>query len=98
MLLTLIKATCDDMCINKFVGPEQVFLTSHNPTSLDAFDLFDENQKVFVVMRDPSAGFTQIMPLVPDSRWSKADWIKAYSGKSLSELWIEGKIKGALGI
>ena len=33
-------------------GPKQIFLTSHNPTSLDAFDLFDDDLRVFVVKRD----------------------------------------------
>lgn len=98
LLETIIKTACDEKYRLSKVGPEQVFLTSHNPTSLDAFDIFDDNQRIFVVARDKNDGSTKITRLQPPSNTTKADWIKASNGKNLSELWIEGKIKGALGL
>jgi len=97
MLETLIESTCGTEFRDAGIGPEQVFLTSHNPTALDAFDLFDPDQRVFVVSRKPETGETVISPLRPKVGWSKEDWIKAWAGRTLSELWIEGKITGALG-
>lgn len=97
MLSTLIESTCSKEFKELVIGPEQVFLTSHNPTALDAFDLFDDDQRVFVVSRDEKTGETIATPLRPAEGWTKADWVKAAGGKSMSELWIEGRIKGALG-
>ncbi|MDD4930013.1 MAG: ATP-binding protein [Gallionella sp.] len=98
LLETIIKTACNDEFRSNNIGPEQVFLTSHNPTSLDAFDIFEDDQRIFVVSRDKQDGSTKIDRLQPPKNTTKADWIKAAGGKNLSELWIEGKIKGALGI
>lgn len=98
MLTTLIDATCDEEFKAHGIGPDQVFLTSHNPSALDAFDLFEDDQRVFVVSRAPETGYTQVTRLKPEAGWTKADWIEAVGGRSLSELWIEGRIKGALGL
>lgn len=97
LLETIIKTACDKKYRDSNVGPEQVFLTSHNPTSLDAFDIFDDEQRIFVVARDKD-GSTKVDRLQPPQNTTKIDWIKASNGKNLSELWIEGKIKGALGL
>ncbi|MBF0179840.1 MAG: AAA family ATPase [Magnetococcales bacterium] len=80
------------------IGPEQVFLTSHNPTSLDAFDLFNDDQRVFVVSRASRTGFTTVYRLQPAEGMTKAKWIKTFKGKNLSELWIDGSITDALGV
>jgi len=98
LLETIIKTACNGSCHKKGTGPEQVFLTSHNPTSLDAFDIFDSDQRIFVVSRDKQDGSTKVDRLEPPKEYTRADWIKASNGKNLSELWIEGKIKGALGL
>ncbi len=98
LLETVIRVVCKKTADNIQIGPEQVFLTSHNPTSLDAFDLFDNDQRVFVVTRDTEDGSTKITRLKPTDGMTKADWIRNAGGKNLSELWIEGKIKGALGL
>ena len=79
------------------IGPDQIFMTSHNPTSLDAFDLFDPDQKVFVVARDDK-GRTTATPLRPKAGMTRLDWDRTMKGKSLSQFWIDGDIKGALGI
>lgn len=97
LLETVIKCTGAASKSSTRFGLEQVFMTSHNPTSLDAFDLFNDDQRVFVVMRNDE-GSTVITRLKPPPKMSRADWIKAKGGKNLSEMWIEGKIKGALGI
>ena len=78
------------------VGPRQVFLTSHNPSSLDAFDLFDDNQRVFVVERNDE-GHTEITRLAPNKGMSREEWYEAANGRSLSQLWLDGWIRGALG-
>lgn len=77
-------------------GPEQVFLTSHNPTSLDAFDLFNDDQRVFVVYRNQD-GHTIVKPLRPQSGMTKQGWSQAKNGRNLSQLWLDGEIRGALG-
>lgn len=77
-------------------GPRQVFLTSHNPTALDAFDLFDDNQRVFVVCRN-AKGNTELERLMPKKGMTRDDWAAKYSGVNLSQLWIDGVIPGALG-
>lgn len=98
LLEAIIGTTCNGPYRQKNIGPEQVFLTSHNPTSLDAFDIFDDEQRIFVVARDKQDGSTTVTRLQPPKNTTKLDWIKAANGKNLSELWIEGKIKGALGL
>jgi AAA15 family ATPase/GTPase len=98
LLETVIKTTCKNNNLPNLLGPEQVFLTSHNPTSLDAFDIFDDEQRVFVVMRNKEDGSSKITRLRPPDGTTRSDWIKTTNGKNLSEMWIEGKIKGALGL
>jgi hypothetical protein len=97
LIESLIKIVCSQRYRSANVGPDQVFLTSHNPTALDGFDLFDDQQRVFVVTRNPP-GDTRIIRLEPEKGQTRADWINKSSGKKLSELWIEGHITGALGI
>ena len=77
-------------------GPRQVFLTSHNPTSLDAFDLFDEDQRVFVVERNED-GHTTVTRLKPRQGMTREEWQQAKNGRNLSQLWLDGEIRGALG-
>ena len=77
-------------------GPRQVFLTSHNPSALDAFDLFDDSQRVFVVERNDE-GHTLVNRLQPRIGMSREDWETAKNGRNLSQLWLDGEIQGALG-
>ncbi|WP_428513742.1 AAA family ATPase [Roseovarius sp.] len=77
-------------------GARQVFLTSHNPTSLDAFDLFDDTQRVFVVRRNEK-GHTTAVRLEPPKGMSREDWRLAMNGRNLSQIWLDGDIPGALG-
>ncbi len=79
------------------LGARQVFLTSHNPTALDAFDLFSEDQRVFVVSRN-ERGHTTAVPLVPPSEMTREEWRLAKTGRNLSQVWLDGDIPGALGV
>jgi predicted ATPase len=96
LLETVIETTKKSHDGDLSCGPRQVFLTSHNPTSLDAFDLFDDVQRVFVVARN-SDGHTVVNRLKPRAGMSKQDWYEAKNGRNLSQLWLDGEIRGALG-
>ena len=97
LLSKIIEATCSPRFRKEDVGPHQVFLTSHNPTALDAFDLFDDDQRIFIVARE-STGTASITRLKPNDGWTRADWVEAAKGRTLSERWIEGELPGALGL
>ncbi|HHI69746.1 MAG TPA: hypothetical protein ENJ91_01990 [Rhodobacteraceae bacterium] len=94
---TIIKLT--DVVYDKgySFGPKQVFLTSHNPTALDAFDLFDDNHRVFVISRNEK-GHTVAERLQPKEGMTREEWNVAKSGKNLSQLWLDGAILGANGL
>ncbi len=79
------------------LGARQVFLTSHNPTALDAFDLFSKDQRVFVVRRN-ERGHTTVDRLEPHPRKSREQWQLAMNGRNLSQVWLDGDIPGAMGI
>lgn len=96
LLETAIHTTAVSSRLNLRCGPRQLFLTSHNPTSLDAFDLFDDDQRVFVVERNDD-GHTAVNRLRPADGMSREDWERAKNGRNLSQLWLDGEIRGALG-
>jgi energy-coupling factor transporter ATP-binding protein EcfA2 len=79
---------------------QQVFMTSHHPSALDSFDIFDENHKVFTVNRSSETikplGSTAFRPIKPPKNMSSAEWSLAHQGKNLSQLLLEGRIPGAL--
>ena len=76
--------------------PRQVFLTSHNPPTLDAIDLFESDQRVFVVHRN-SKGHTVFRRIEPPEGTTKDSWIATSGGRNLSQLWMDGWIADALG-
>lgn len=78
------------------LGARQVFLTSHNPTALDAFDLFDSELRVFVVRRN-ERGHTTAERLQPHSNMSREEWQLVMKGRNLSQVWLDGDIPGAMG-
>lgn len=96
LLEAIIEITKESSEKGLSCGPRQVFLTSHNPTSLDAFDLFDDDQRVFVVDRNQD-GHTTATRLKPRQRMTREEWQQAKNGRNLSQLWLDGEIKGALG-
>lgn len=96
-LVEQIISVCRSSAENQMeLGARQVFLTSHNPTALDAFDLFDDTQRVFVVQRTEK-GHTTAERLQPPRGMSREKWEIAKAGRNLSQLWLDGDIPGALG-
>ena len=92
-IVKVVKQTSDG---DTGLGAKQVFLTSHNPTALDAFDLFDDDHRVFVVRRNEK-GHTSAERLRPHTKMSREDWQIAMNGRNLSQMWIDGDIPGAMG-
>ena len=78
------------------IRPRQVFLTSHNPTALDAIDLFESDQRLFVVSRN-ERGHTEFERIRPSSKMTKEEWLEAQRGRNLSQFWLDGRIRKALG-
>ncbi len=93
---TIIRVVKEASSEGATLGAKQVFLTSHNPTSLDAFDIFDEDQRIFVVRRSEK-GHTIATRLVPPQGVDREKWQQIKSGRNLSQLWLDGDIPGALG-
>ena len=87
----ITEVVCGQTYKSAGIGPEQVFMTSHNPTGMDAFDLFDETQRIFVVKRSEQ-GYTDVTRITPSKAQTREEWIKLSAGRSLSELWISGEI------
>ncbi|MFM4965703.1 AAA family ATPase [Aeromonas bivalvium] len=73
---------------------KQMFLTTHNPTTLDAIDLFNPEHRLFVVQRETD-GVTVVKRIEPPKGFTKEDWTEKYYGMKLSELWLAG-VFGAL--
>lgn len=93
----LIDVVCNADSITK----RQVFMTSHHPSSLDSFDIFNENQKIFVCSRNRNpqntvVGATLFENLVPPVDMSREDWLLAHRGRNLSELLLTDRIPSAL--
>ncbi|WNF56065.1 AAA family ATPase [Pseudomonas sp. SG20052] len=72
---------------------KQVFLTTHNPSTLDALDLFDPSHRLFVVERDKD-GHTKSRRIMPPSDMTKEQWESQFFGMKLSEIWLSGAIGG----
>lgn len=78
----------------------QVFMTSHHPSALDSFDIFDKTQRVFICNRstapDTVQGSTFFRPLEPPEGMDRDKWAATHGGNNLSELLLEGRIRDAL--
>lgn len=72
---------------------KQIFLTTHNPTTLDAIDLFNEKHRLFVVERAED-GQSKFKRIKPPEGMTKEEWIDKYYGMKLSEIWLSGAIGG----
>lgn len=93
----IIKTTNQTSTGEATLGARQVFLTSHNPTALDAFDIFDECQRVFVVSRNEK-GHTLAKRLKPPEGMTREQWQIAKGGRNLSQVWLDEDIPGAMGL
>lgn len=92
-----------EVCTSSGVGENfrahQSFVTSHHPASLDSFDIFSKEQRIFVARRREGSGVigsTYFDRLQPGEAMTKPEWIKQSQGKNLSELLLEGLIPGGL--
>ena len=77
----------------------QAFMTSHHPSALDSFDIFDKDQSIFTMHRSPiteSRGESSFFRLEPPPGTTKNDWSVAHRGANLSQLLLDGRIPGAL--
>lgn len=72
---------------------KQLLMTTHNPTTLDAIDLFNPLHRLFVVKRNGS-GHTEIERILPPEGFTREQWVKKYEGMKLSEIWLSGLIGG----
>ncbi|WP_429178630.1 AAA family ATPase [Aeromonas salmonicida] len=72
---------------------KQVFMTTHNPMTLDAMDLFNPEHRLFVVERLPD-GQTKTRRITPPEGMTKDEWESEYFGMKLSEIWLSGAIGG----
>lgn len=72
---------------------KQILMTTHNPTTLDALDLFNPLHRLFVVSRNDK-GHTEINRIPPPAGFTRKAWIKKHGGMKLSEIWLSGSIGG----
>lgn len=72
---------------------KQLFITTHNPTTLDAIDLFNDDHRLFVVQRKED-GQTEFKRIFPPQDMTKEQWRENYMGLKLSEIWLSGAIGG----
>ncbi|MCK4842231.1 MAG: AAA family ATPase [Methylococcales bacterium] len=72
---------------------KQILMTTHNPTTLDAIDLFNPLHRLFVVTRNDK-GHTEVNRIPPPEGFTRKDWIEKHGGMKLSEIWLSGLIGG----
>ena len=73
---------------------KQMIFTTHNPSMLNAIDLFDDSQRLFVVERDKDDGSTIVRRINPAAHMTRDKWVQLAGGKSLGDLWISGAMGG----
>ena len=78
----------------KSIPYKQMIFTTHNPSMLNGIDLFDNEQRLFVVERDKADGSTTVRRINPAAHMSREKWLDLARGKSLSELWVNGAMGG----
>ncbi len=77
----------------KNMPDKQILMTTHNPTTLDAIDLFNEQHRLFVVERNQQ-GHTEIKRIEPPKNFTREQWIEKHKGMPLSKIWLSGLIGG----
>ncbi|MFK5893156.1 MAG: hypothetical protein QM504_08045 [Pseudomonadota bacterium] len=60
-----------------------VHAITNNAAVLDAIDLFDDNQRLYMVYDDGCHDRVQ-----PAEGWTRSDWIRICKGRNLSAMWI----------
>jgi len=69
---------------------KQIFLTTHNPAILDGIDLKDQEQKLFVVSRKKSTGYTRTREITVENKPKSA----TDQPLKLSEAFLRGYLGG----
>lgn len=77
----------------KVMPEKQILMTTHNPTALDAVDLFDDRHRLYVVQRN-HMGHTEIKRIEPPPGFTRETWVEKHGGMRLSEIWLSGLIGG----
>jgi predicted ATPase len=77
----------------KEMPDKQILMTTHNPTTLDAIDLFNDNHRLFVVERNKN-GHTEIKRIEAPKGFTREKWVEKHGGMRLSEIWLSGLIGG----
>ena len=77
----------------KDMPEKQILMTTHNPTALDAIDLFNPLHRLFVVQRN-LIGHTEVKRIEPPLGFTRESWVEKYGGMRLSEIWLSGIIGG----
>lgn len=72
---------------------KQILMTTHNPTTLDAVDLFNDQHRLFVVQRNKE-GHTEFKRIGPPPGFTRESWVQKYGGMRLSQIWLSGLIGG----
>ncbi len=90
LIRTLMSQVSD---IIKKKKNKQIFMTTHNPITLDGIDLFNDDHRLFVVERDKE-GLTRVKRISPPPGMTKEQWESEYYGMKLSEIWLSGAIGG----
>lgn len=72
---------------------KQILMTTHNPSTLDAIDLFNDQHRLFVVKRNQQ-GHTEVERINPPAGFTRESWVKKHGGMRLSEIWLSGAIGG----
>ena len=71
----------------------QIFMTTHNPTTLDSIDLFNSKHRLFVVKRSEE-GKTVFERIKPPKGFTKKKWQSKFKHMKLSDIWLSGIIEG----
>lgn len=72
---------------------KQILMTTHNPTTLDAIDLFNPKHRLFVVNRNQK-GHTELERIMPPPNFTRETWVEKHQGMKLSDIWLSGLIGG----
>ena len=84
---------------------KQVFMTSHHPSALDSFDIFNDEQKIFIASRrdgedstqkQEASGSTHFRQFKPPKGMDKDAWVATHGARKLSELLLTARIRDAL--
>lgn len=73
---------------------KQIILTTHNPSMLNALDLFDDTVRLFVVERSQENGSTIVRRINPAAHMSREQWKEGVQGNTLASLWTAGSMGG----